>query len=46
MNSFVNLGLMAHPLNWITMLVWLVIIGFTIHMFHPALMGNYKDDTK
>lgn len=42
MNRFVNLGMLSHPVNWGTLLVWLVLLGFVVHQFHPKLMGMYS----
>lgn len=33
----INPGLLAHPLNWITLFLWLAFIGVVIHAFHPHL---------
>jgi len=27
----INIGLLAHPLNWLTVLVWLMAIAFIVH---------------
>lgn len=30
MNRFVNLKILANPLNWLTMIVWITIIGILL----------------
>jgi hypothetical protein len=36
-NRFVNLDMMANPLNWVTLALWLFVLGFVIHTFGPMM---------
>ena len=31
MDNFINLRILAHPFNWLTVLLWLVAIGFLVN---------------
>lgn len=41
MSRFINTGILKHPLNWITLLIWLAVLGYVIHLFHPTLAAAY-----
>ncbi len=41
MDRFVNLGLMKHPLNWLTLFAWVAVFGFLIHIFDHKLRAAY-----
>jgi hypothetical protein len=34
MERFINPRLLGNPLNWITVALWLIVIGFIVHEFH------------
>ena len=45
MDNFINLRILAHPLNWLTVLLWLVAIGFLVNQatgnpIHASLMAD------
>lgn len=46
MNRIVNTGLLFHPLNWLTLMVWLVFLGLMIHIFDPHLQPAYANNAK
>lgn len=41
----INTGLMAHPINWITLALWTAAIGFCLHLAHPALENARANST-
>jgi hypothetical protein len=44
--KFLNLGLISHPLNWVTLTLWLFFLGIILHSAHdmivPAAVVNQK----
>jgi hypothetical protein len=36
MDSFINVGLLKHPLNWLTIVLMLLIAGFAGHLLLSA----------
>lgn len=40
-SRFVNLPLLANPLNWLTLFVWVFILGYLVHTFDPHLRQSY-----
>jgi hypothetical protein len=46
--SILNVGMISNPINWITLLVWVFILGMLLYMFDEILMGAYPQsgDTK
>jgi hypothetical protein len=41
--NIINVGLIAHPLNWITLAVWLFFLGAIVHSAHTRLMEDYDN---
>lgn len=46
MDRFVNIKMMAHPLNWITLLIWLTFLGVVIYMVDPYLPTPHPKTAK
>ncbi len=45
MNRFINLNLLAHPLNWATVFIWMVFFGFTVAILEPVLLRRSSAGT-
>lgn len=41
MNRVINLGMLSHPLNWITLAIWLLLFGFVLSIFDTKLQSTY-----
>ena len=39
-----NIDLMSHPLNWITLAIWVIFVGLAIHFLSPLLPQTYDKD--
>ncbi len=44
--TFINTKLLLHPVNWLTLTVWLVFLGMVIHIFDAKLQSSYSHVNK
>lgn len=45
MPQIVNVNLLKHPLNWVTIAIWVFILGYLIHIFSESLISFYPTST-
>lgn len=37
MNRFVNLNILMHPVNWFTVLLFMLLFAMTVHILEPLI---------
>jgi len=43
--KLLNMGLLSHPLNWVTLAIWVGILGFLIHSFNTQMLSLYPTNS-